>query len=52
MGVPTVNEGQYTKTEMLIGNWWRDVLEEEMLKAGEEEKALAIENNDFYEGKS
>ena len=48
MGIPTLNEGQYSKME--IGNWWRDALEEEMLKAGEEEKALAIESNDFYKG--
>ena len=45
-----MNEVQYTKTETMIGNWWRDALEEEMLKAGEEEKALAIDNNEFHEG--
>ena len=50
MGIPTVNQKQYTKLETQIGNWWRDVLQEEMLKAGEEEKALAMSNNDYHEG--
>ena len=49
MGIPSVNQGQYSKIKTQIGSWWSEVLQEEMRKAGEEERAIAIANNDFHE---
>ena len=50
MGIPSFSEGQYSKIESEIGKWWHKVLEDEMIKAGEEERALAIANNDYHDG--
>ena len=50
MGIPSFSEGQYSKIESEIGKWWHKVLEDEMVKAGEEERALAIANNDYHDG--
>ena len=50
MGVPSVHNAKYSQIEHQIGQWWGEVLEEEMKKAGEEERQHAIETNSFFEG--
>ena len=50
MGIPSVTQAKYSQIESVIGKWWCEVLQDEMTKAGEEEKAIAIKNKDFHEG--
>ena len=40
----------FMATERDIGEWWRSMLEEEMIKVGKEEKRLAEQRNDFHQG--
>ena len=50
LGVPTMTKKTFMATERDIGEWWRSMLEEEMIKAGKEEKRLAEQRNDFHQG--
>lgn len=42
MGMPMISSHTFSKTEQKIGKWWAKILEDDMLKAGEEEKDFAI----------
>ena len=50
MGVPGMSAPTFSSIEEQIGLWWRSVLEDEMLKAGEEEKFLAEQNGEYFDG--
>ena len=50
LGVPTMTKKTFMATERDTGEWWRSLLEEEMIKAGKEEKRLAEQRNDFHQG--
>ena len=45
-----MKEAHYSSLETQIGDWWQDCLQNEMKKAGEEERKLAIDANDFHDG--
>ncbi|XP_078329794.1 uncharacterized protein LOC144624228 [Crassostrea virginica] len=47
---PGLRQGTFTTIEEEISEMWRSVLEEEMLAAGEEERRLAIQNNEYHQG--
>jgi len=49
-GIPGIDEREYTKLEHEIGKLWKEVLEDEMIQAGLEEKRLAEEEDDFFQG--
>ena len=50
LGVPVMSGRHFINTERDIGEWWRNELQELMIKAGKEEKQLAIERGDYLEG--
>ena len=50
LGVPVMSARHFINTERDIGEWWRNELQELMVKAGKEEKQLAIERGDYLEG--
>lgn len=50
MGVPGMSSNTFTKIESEIGEWWGQHMRKELLEAGQEEKQLAIERNDYHEG--
>ncbi len=50
LGMPGLQRSSYSKIEEKIGQWWKKVLQEEMLAAGMEERKLAEEAGDFHEG--
>ena len=50
MNVPLMTEKMYTDIEEKIGMWWYDALKDEMLKAGAEERRIAIEKGVFHQG--
>ena len=50
LGVPTMSQKSFVQTEREIGEWWKQELEGSMKAAGEEERRLAIDNNQFHEG--
>ena len=49
MGVPTMTKASFVLTERHIGEWWWELLQESMKAAGEEEKNMAIANNNFHQ---
>ena len=50
MGVPPLAQKTFSRIEHQIGEWWKDKLGEDMRKAAEEERELAIQNNELHEG--
>ena len=50
MGIPGMRREVFGKTEKEIGEAWKNLLMEDMSKAGEEERRLAIERNDYHQG--
>ena len=50
MGVPSVDQKQYSKLETMIGDWWAKVLEEDLKKAAEEEREHAIATGSYFQG--
>ena len=50
MGIPGMSDRTYMTIEEEIGRLWKTVLEEEMINAGKEERDLAIENGEFFNG--
>ena len=50
MGVPPLAQKTFSQIEHQIGEWWKDKLGENMRKAAEEEKELALQNNELHEG--
>ena len=49
MGVPTMTKTSFVHSEQYIGEWWWELLQESMKAAGEEEKNMAIANNNFHQ---
>ena len=52
LGVPVVTKKSFIRTKKDIGEWWRMRLNESMIEAGKEEKRLAEERGDYYNGVS
>lgn len=50
MNAPQMSNPMFTSLEQKIGQWWHQILKQEMLKAGEEERVKAIEREDYYQG--
>ena len=50
MNVPPRSANQFSSVEDQIGMWWKEVVRGEMVKAGAEEKRIAIEKGNFHEG--
>lgn len=50
LDLPGMSKNTFTSIETQIGKAWEAQLAEEIIKAGEEEKQLAIAANDFFEG--
>ena len=49
MDSPGLSQPTFTSIETEIGKWWHDILEKDMLLAGEEERSLVIDRNDFHQ---
>ncbi|KAL4229797.1 hypothetical protein ACF0H5_010188 [Mactra antiquata] len=49
MGIPGMSENKYSYLEREIGKWWSRVLDDEMMKAGEEERKIAVKEDDFFQ---
>ncbi|VDI32969.1 Hypothetical predicted protein [Mytilus galloprovincialis] len=47
---PSISSNSFTKIETEISKWWLDTLQEDILAAGIEERNLAIDRNDFFQG--
>ena len=45
-----MSQKSFIETERELGEWWKQELEGSMKAAGEEERKLAIERNQFHEG--
>ena len=50
LGVPVMTKSCFQQTERDIGEWWTKRLKQAMLEAGQEEKRLAQERNDYHQG--
>lgn len=50
LGIPAMTKKSFIETERDIGEWWKLMMEEEMIKAGEEEKMLAQQRGDYHQG--
>jgi hypothetical protein len=50
INVPGISKPTFTLIETQIGGKWEQVLSQEIKRAGEEEKRLAIERKDFFHG--
>ena len=50
MDAPCMRETMFTTLEDKLWRWWQSVLEEELLKAGTEERRIAIERGQYHEG--
>lgn len=50
LDLPGMSKNSFTSIETQIGKAWEVQLADEIIKAGEEEKQLAIAANDFFEG--
>ncbi|KAK3084066.1 hypothetical protein FSP39_007620 [Pinctada imbricata] len=46
---PGLTHTSFSSIETEIGKWWLAALEKEILKAGQEERKLAIERNDYHQ---
>ncbi|CAC5417656.1 unnamed protein product [Mytilus coruscus] len=46
---PGLSQPLFTAIETEIGQWWHSVLKKDMLSAGQEERLLAIDRNDYHE---
>ena len=49
MNSPGLTQPSFSAIEEEIGRWWLSVLEKDMLAAGQEERQLAIERNDYHQ---
>ncbi|XP_071148268.1 uncharacterized protein [Mytilus edulis] len=45
---PGLSQPTFTSIETDIGKWWHSILEQEMMLAGQEERRLAIDRNDYH----
>ncbi|VDI19230.1 Hypothetical predicted protein [Mytilus galloprovincialis] len=45
---PGLSQPTFTSIETDIGKWWHSILEREMMLAGQEERRLAIDRNDYH----
>ena len=49
MNSPGLSQPTFSTIETDIGKWWHAVLEQDMLSAGQEERQLAIERNEYHQ---
>ena len=49
MNYPGLSQPTFSAIETDIGKWWHAVLDQDMLSAGQEERQLAIERNDYHQ---
>ena len=50
LGVPVMTKNSFIDTERAIGELWTQELKDSMMKAGQEEKKLAINKGSYHEG--
>lgn len=50
INVPGISKPTFNRIETQLGKKWETILSEEIIKAGQEEKRLAKERNDFFKG--
>ena len=50
LGVPVMTKKSFINTERDIGEDWKKQLLESITRAGKEEKRLAEENGEYYQG--
>jgi hypothetical protein len=50
MGVPGISQTSFSRIEDEISTWWKNILDEDMLEAGRQEKELAEKRQDFHQG--
>ncbi len=50
IGIPGLPPSTFTMIEEQIGLWWKVILEEDMIKAGQEEKAIAEREGRYFQG--
>ena len=50
INVPGMSKPTFNRIETQIGMQWKKILSDEMISAGVEEKKLAIERNDCFQG--
>ena len=50
MGVPGISPTTFSTIESHISGLWQNSMESDLVAAGEEEKALAVQRGDFHEG--
>ena len=48
VNVPLMSESMFSSLEDKIGSWWHEILKDEILKAGAEEKRIAIGQGMFH----
>ena len=49
-GSSSNGKGNFIRTEISIGEWWRKKINESVIEAGRYEKRLAEENGDYHQG--
>ncbi len=50
LGVPVMTKASFIDTERCIGEMWTQELSDSMIKAGKEEKCLAMDRGTYHEG--
>ena len=50
LGLPSLTKKAFMTIEKRIGQWWWDLFEELMKRAGDEGKAIAIANGRYHQG--
>ena len=50
MGISGLSGRSFTCIEIGIGKWWEFLVNEEMIKAANEERLFAIDRGDYHEG--
>lgn len=50
MNVPPMHQTMFSTLEEKIGSWWENALKDEIIKAGAEEKRIAVEKGHYHDG--
>jgi hypothetical protein len=50
MDIPSLSQPTFTQIEQEISDWWKAILEEELVSAGIEERERAIKRGDYHQG--
>ena len=52
VGVPVMMKRSFIRTEKVVGDRWKEKIQETMVEAGKEDKRMAEERGDYHEGGS